>query len=79
MKNLKKTMVEKEVVDSMTCDVCNKTYSYKNDLLELQEFYHFENTGGYDSLIGDGVKIECDICQHCAQNLLGKYFRKIES
>lgn len=57
---------------SITCDVCGKEYSGK-DWEEVQEFRHIGFTGGYGSIFGDGKQYTLDICQHCLNELLGKY------
>ena len=44
---------------------------------EIQEFTHISLSCGYNSVFGDGTTVECDICQHCLQKLLGKYIRTI--
>jgi len=59
----KKKLV-KEVV-SVKCDKCGKDYSIEEDVFEIQEFHHIKFVGGYDSIFGDGNKVECDICQSC--------------
>lgn len=62
---------------SVICDVCKKEYSYDKDFLETQEFHYVRFTGGYESVFGDDVIIECDICQHCLKKLIGEYCREI--
>jgi len=63
----KKIPTEIAVAEKISCDKCLKEYSYKNtlDTLEIQEFIHIRDIGGYTSIFGDGTKIEYDICQHC--------------
>lgn len=69
-----------EIPISITCDVCKKEYFYdaddKSDI-EIQEFHCIRLTGGYGSMFGDGMEIECDICQHCLYKLIKKYYRKV--
>jgi hypothetical protein len=71
-----------EIPISITCDICKKEYLYdahdagKSDM-EIQEFHCIRLTGGYTSVFGDGMEIECDICQHCLYKLIEKYYRKI--
>ena len=59
------------------CDKCHKKFDVENkdDIYEIQEFLHFRNTGGYDSIFGDGTEIEIDLCQHCTKEVLGQYIR----
>jgi hypothetical protein len=74
-KKVKVTDVEPVI---MICDICKKEYDLKSsDELEIQEFCHINFIGGYSSVFGDGVQVECDICQHCLQKLIGQYCRKI--
>jgi hypothetical protein len=71
----------KEEVVSITCDVCKKVFKYSDkmsmDTLEIQEFTHIGFTGGYQSVFGDMVKLELDICQHCLKEKLGESIRKV--
>jgi len=70
-KKIAKTVEEPDVVK---CDVCGKEYPATD--LEAQEFQHVQFTGGYASVFGDGTQVECDICQHCLQKLIGKCCRQ---
>lgn len=56
-------------IKSITCDHCGKEY---NDLMEIQEFLNYSNIGGYNSIFGDGNKIEFDLCQYCLKEILNK-------
>lgn len=73
--------VESKQIVSITCDVCHTIYSLDQCNLnydvrfETQEFLHYENTGGYNSIFGDGAQISIDICQHCVKKLLGQYLQ----
>jgi hypothetical protein len=71
-----KIKIEKEemVPKSIICDVCGNRFDYK-DIFEIQEFTHIRKNCGYVSVFGDGDKIECDICQNCLKEKLGKYMR----
>jgi hypothetical protein len=42
---------EKTITQSITCDICKKTYSLVDDPMEVQEFYSFCNVGGYGGSI----------------------------
>lgn len=74
-----KKMVEKSVIyssiESIVCDICKKEFNCKEDDIELQEFHHINFTGGYGSVFGDGVRVECDICQHCLSKLIVDHAR----
>lgn len=69
------TKVVTQVLDSITCDVCGKTYlvTSQKDSLEIEEFSHINFTGGYASVFGDSNNIVCDICQHCLRSMIEKY------
>jgi len=64
-----------EVTDNIECDVCHKIFDPKLDIFETQEFLYIDFRGGYGSVFGDENKVECDICQRCLKELLGKYLR----
>ena len=53
----------------ITCDVCKKEYS-SDDYSEYLEFVQVNDTGGYGSIFGDGLKMQIDICQHCFKHML---------
>jgi len=76
MKAYKKILFD--VLDEVTCDVCKKSYNVEKDWEEAQEFIHIDEVVGYASVFGDGVNIQLDLCQHCANELLGKHFRTVE-
>lgn len=64
----------------LKCDVCGKEYLRGNgvevkDDLEIQEFLRVDFVGGYGSVFGDGVHVQCDICQKCLMELLGHFCR----
>lgn len=63
----KKVTVENDEIVGIVCDKCKKEFS---DLLELQEFHHIRFTGGYGSAFGDGMNVECDICQSCLHEMI---------
>ena len=71
---LKTEMVEKISVDKIKCDICEKEYNAKN-YVESQEFQHIKFQCGYGSIFGDGSIVECDICQNCLNEKLGKFLR----
>ena len=45
-----------------------------DDWDEIQEFHHIRFTGGYGSVCGDGMKVECDICQRCLHIMIKDFF-----
>lgn len=71
-----KTIIE-NVIESITCSVCKKTYEIEN-IEEIQEFCHINFTGGYGSVFGDMSKVQINICQHCLFEKLGEYAEYID-
>lgn len=73
-KKIKQTK-EIEEAQSITCDVCKKTYLYKKsqDCFEIQEFINIENMCGFGSVFGDGAIVKINICQNCFKKILGEY------
>ena len=74
----KKVNKQIEVADVLVCDVCQREYKYDDDVFDIQEFVHIYICGGYGSVFGDGAVLKLDICQHCLNKKLGKYFRVVE-
>lgn len=71
--------VQTQSLDKVICDCCKKEYDfsdiYSKDSFQIQEFHHIAFVAGYESVFGDGSKVECDLCQNCLKKLLGKYLR----
>ena len=67
-------------VISIQCDICKKEYSNEDwkDEFEIQEFLFIKFIGGYASSFGDGIEVECDICQHCLYEMISEYARMID-
>jgi len=70
LKIVEKENIEIEKLIAIQCDKCKVRY---NDVMETQEFLFINFVGGYNSIFGDGDKIEGDICQHCFKEVLGEY------
>lgn len=70
-KNVTKIIQE---IASVKCDVCGREYDAGN--LETQEFHHIRFRGGYTSIFGDDVEVECDICQHCLYKMIDGFCRR---
>ena len=72
---IKKIKMEVEVWQDakIICDICKKEYDADENWDEVQEFHHINFTGGYNSIFGDGTRVECDICQYCLKNMIEKY------
>jgi len=68
----KEIITKERKIISCQCDRCKVDYI---DDFEIQEFHFIRFTGGYDSVFGDGDKVECDICQHCLKKIIEKYCR----
>ena len=74
MKTYKQVQRNDVIVDSIVCDKCGKISNPENDIMDLQEWFHYNFIGGYDSIFGDGDGYEIDLCQQCTKELLGQYF-----
>ena len=60
------------IMDYCECDICHTKYKYPDDSIEIDEFARFDFVGGYNSVFGDGNRVQVDICQHCFQRILLK-------
>ena len=74
MKNYKEIESVDIIVDRIICDKCGKISSLESQVMDLQEWMHYEFIGGYKSIFGDGGEYEIDLCQQCTKELLGQYF-----
>ena len=70
MRIIEETLIKKEILIGLKCDVCNKEY---RDEFEIQEFIRIKTRGGYGSKIGDGVEWEIDICEQCFIDKFDEY------
>lgn len=75
MKNIKYVTQQIPCCQVIVCDVCKKEFDYNRDMWEYQEVVTVQLRGGFGSIFGDGAEYECDICQYCLEELLGKYLR----
>ena len=73
MRKYVKEMVSTEQLKVITCDICKKSFDVDNDVMQVQEFHCIDFVGGYGSVFGDDVRIQCDICQDCLKKLIGQY------
>ena len=72
-----KTVTQRvDEIISLKCDKCGKEYD-ANDF-EAQEFHHIKFKGGYASVFGDGMEVECDLCQHCLHKIIADICRQKE-
>jgi hypothetical protein len=58
-----------------TCDRCGREMVLNNQDCEYQERVAIRFRAGYGSIFEDGSLVESDICQHCLQDVFGKYLR----
>ena len=77
MRKYKEQQITEKHLVEITCDVCKKTFVINdvNEIDEIQEFHYINFYGGYGSIFGDETLVQCDICQHCLNEKLGKYLR----
>lgn len=47
------------------CDCCHTEISHPEEALLWRE------SGGYNSIFGDGTTLQVDLCQHCIRERLG--------
>lgn len=79
MKQIKRKEVKTilEELESVRCDICGTEYSAVDDTIEIRELKTIAFVGGYGSIFGDGIIIECDVCQHCMKSFIGEHCRYI--
>jgi hypothetical protein len=66
--------VEEPILLECICDRCGKIITPDN-YAEWEEKQIIRFTGGYDSVFGDGIQVECDLCQSCWYALIGPFCR----
>jgi hypothetical protein len=76
MRTYKKTTRTIDEFVSIKCDVCGRE---DDDVMETQEYLCIHFIGGYNSIFEDSGEYECDVCQHCVGELLGKHLRYLGS
>lgn len=62
-----------EALAAISCDRCGQTWTV--DALGEAEFTSIDFSSGYDSVFGDGARIELDLCQQCLKQTLGQWLR----
>ena len=55
---------------SITCDRCGRSSNNEPGNFEFAECLSIKHTCGYGSIIGDGVTLRVDLCQHCVKEVL---------
>ena len=64
-----------KVLDAIVCDVCSHQFT-PEDHSGFYELIRIGGTGGYDSVIGDGVRWSLDICQNCFVDRFGPFIQR---
>lgn len=77
-KTMRQTRTKTVQEDIIACDRCHREMSPDSTDCELQERTAIRFRAGYGSVFGDGNLVEADICQHCLQEVFGKYLRITE-
>lgn len=70
MKIFETHRVEAQILVSHVCNRCGRDLTADT---EKHESLEIAFVAGYDSVFGDGNKVEGDFCQHCIQELLGQW------
>jgi DNA-binding phage protein len=60
-------------VSSLTCDRCSK--EVQGDEFEASDFLCIDQVAGYASPLGDGSRVELDLCPSCLKEVLGPWLR----
>ncbi|NCQ52026.1 hypothetical protein GW796_09050 [archaeon] len=75
MRKYENETIQIKKLSAMKCDICGM------DILNSQheeEATSIINTGGYNSVFGDGLIYSIDICQYCLKEKLGQYIHYFE-
>lgn len=63
------------------CDCCGRVDTKDDNVLEVQEYLHYEDVCGYGAVysedipFADGDKISLSLCQYCKIKLLGAFIK----
>ena len=60
---------------SITCDRCGRSAENEPKNFEFEEYLSIDQVCGYGSIIGDGTRLQLDLCQHCVKELLSPFAR----
>jgi hypothetical protein len=77
-KAMRQTRIKTIQAGITVCDRCHREMVPDGSDCEHQERIAIRFRAGYGSVFGDGNLVEADICQHCLQEVLGKYLRITE-
>ena len=61
------------ITTEIVCDRCARLASHED--LEFQEFTSIDYVAGYESVFGDGARVQLDFCQSCVQQVLGAWLQ----
>jgi len=60
---------------SIICDRCGRRTENGSDSFEFGEYLSMDYIGGYGSILGDGTRLQLDLCQYCVKELLYPFAR----
>ena len=66
-----------KVPSIVICDKCGKDFDLQTEsgVSEMQEFHQIDFFGGFDSVFGDEIHVEADICQRCLYDMIKGFMR----
>lgn len=68
----KEVSITKHELEGFKCSRCKQEHR-ADDWVEMQEYLHWRNTGGYGSRWGDGCTVEITLCQKCQVELFADF------
>jgi hypothetical protein len=60
---------------SIICDRCGRRAEVESEDFEFAEYLSLDRIGGYGSIIGDGTRLQLDLCEYCIKELLYPFAR----
>jgi hypothetical protein len=72
----RKTTTVMEVC-AIVCDRCRKEAHRDGDDYSFQQMTSIAFDAGYDSIFGDGSRVEIDLCAPCLKETVGAWLRVI--
>ena len=70
----KRTVME---VSEIVCDRCGKEAHRDSNDYSFHQMTSIAFDAGYDSIFGDGNRVEIDLCAECLKETLGAWLRVI--
>jgi hypothetical protein len=58
-------------IKAIRCDRCSREADEGDN--EFNEFTSIDTHAGYGSILGDGNRVQVDLCQHCLKETLGPW------